>query len=280
MSRRASGAGVPRQDPGDEVGHELGHGVRHVLLGIHDRRQHAEEAGVVGDRVEVERGVELDVEARGVGQGLALRVPVGVVGRGPGAVEEGVVREVGVRVEVAEVGVAQGVRLCRRGGGCGRLRCLHRRAAVAVAGAARGRQADERGGADGCGGAPPEPEGISGTTGVTWHDTSPGRGIVASRLRCPPDQILPQSAPFQGARGEGPRCTRPAAHPARVRRSAEQRCSAVTCRQGAPSSPRSSARHPAGVRAMRGHGLGPAIVDEIKPTHPPAASVPSRKFAT
>ena len=196
MSRRATVAGVAGQGAGDEVGHELPHGVRYVLLGVHDRGQHAEEAGVVGDRVEVERRVEPDLEAGGVGQRSALRVAVGVVGGGAGAVEERVVGEVGVGVEVAEVGVAQGVRL-GRGGFLGRsraLRRLHRRAAVA--GAARCGQAEQGGGSD-CGDRAPTGRGASGAMLMSWHDTSLAwqRGLSA---RCRLDQSYSSPRPFRG----------------------------------------------------------------------------------
>ena len=138
--------GRPRQRPGRDSVHELGGRVaRGRLRWIDHRRQHAQEAGVVGDRVEIQRRIELDLEAGRMGQRLALRVAVGVVGRGPGAVEEGVVREVGVRVEVAEVGIAQGVGTRRGGSGVAAWRrVVSDRVAVTAAARSARRRAGRR----------------------------------------------------------------------------------------------------------------------------------------
>ena len=146
---------------------------RDLLPGIQHRRQHAEEAGVVGDRVEVQRRVEPDLESGRVGQGLSLRVAVGVVGGGPGAVEERVVREAGVRVEVAEIGGAQRVRAfhCAAGGyvTAGRRPV---RQAVAVTGAARQRKPEQRGGTQRRGGSRPADAVLRGAMVAIRHAAS------------------------------------------------------------------------------------------------------------
>ena len=127
---------------------------------------------VVGHAHEVERGVDLDVEAHRVLDGLALRVLVGV-GRAGDAVAHhpGIDRPAGVKVRLAEVGVALRVRLrrsgrcrsrlrrcgrCRRGGGHsgggGRIRRgLGRRGwlgLLLLAGGERGQRDDRCGGCD------------------------------------------------------------------------------------------------------------------------------------
>ena len=70
---------------------------------------------VIGHAHEVERRVDLDVEAHRVLDGLALRVLVGV-GRAGDAVAHhpGIDRPAGVKVRLAEVRIALRVRLCRR----------------------------------------------------------------------------------------------------------------------------------------------------------------------
>ncbi len=89
--------------------------LRQRVLRIGERREHAEILAVVGHRQEVERLTrKLDLEPTRVLDGLALGVAVGIVGRRPRVEDEGVAREAGVNVKIAEEGVAQRVGL--RGG--------------------------------------------------------------------------------------------------------------------------------------------------------------------
>ena len=61
---------------------------------------------MVGDREEVERGLEAHLDSGCVGQRFALGVPVGVVRIVAGAVDVGVEGVLRVDVKVAEVGVS------------------------------------------------------------------------------------------------------------------------------------------------------------------------------
>ena len=84
---------------------------RRALFG--HRREHAEVHAVVGHALEVERPVELHVEAGGMLDRPALGELVGVVRVGRRAEDEGIEGVAGVDVKVAEVGVLRRVRTFR-----------------------------------------------------------------------------------------------------------------------------------------------------------------------
>ena len=129
------------QLPGDR------HVVQRVLRVVH-RRQHAKQDAVVGHRLEVQGPPELHRVAGGVNERRAAREAVGVVRRRPHVEDVGVHREAGVDVQVAEVRVAQGIRLrCAR-----RVRRVRPGAGVLGRPSAAGEQArdDDREGGKTC----------------------------------------------------------------------------------------------------------------------------------
>ena len=92
------GFGAPEGDR-QRMPANAGIGVVHLL-------EHAQVGGMVGDREEVERGLEAHLDSGCVGQRFALGVPVGVVRIVAGAVDVGVEGVLRVDVKVAEVGVS------------------------------------------------------------------------------------------------------------------------------------------------------------------------------
>ena len=72
------------------------------MFGVGPCRENAQVEGVVGDRKEVQRPVELDVEAPGVFDGLALGEAIGMVRRGQRAEQECVERVARMDVQIPE----------------------------------------------------------------------------------------------------------------------------------------------------------------------------------
>ena len=117
-SRKEGGEGLA---PGRQAG--FGHVIRvvdaldgfgdvvagEVAVGIARLLDQAQQHGVIGHRVEIQRPLQLHRVAAGVVHGLTLGIPVGVVGGVGGAEHIGVEGVGGVHVQVAEVGVALGV---------------------------------------------------------------------------------------------------------------------------------------------------------------------------
>ena len=87
--------------------------VRQRMIRIHHRPPPAEIETMVGDRVEIERTIELDIEAGGMLDRLSAGIPVSVVGCRTSAEGERVQGKGGMDVQITEVGVALlGVRGC------------------------------------------------------------------------------------------------------------------------------------------------------------------------
>ena len=74
--------------------------------GVAPSPEHAEIEGVVSDCVEIERSIQLDVEAAGVRDRLALGEAIGVVRRSERAEQKSIEGIAGVNVQIAEEGLA------------------------------------------------------------------------------------------------------------------------------------------------------------------------------
>ena len=78
------------------------------VVRVFRRVEDPQEERMVGNGAEVERPVELHLEAARMPDRLVLREPVGVIGAGAGAEDVGVERIAGVDVQGAEVDFGHG----------------------------------------------------------------------------------------------------------------------------------------------------------------------------